>query len=144
MIHLPNDPQRPHRHAASMQLSIVTTHVLKMSAALGPDRLYLLELIRPCFVALRWLQAEKFAEVPRLGELLDETERVVQELAHLGEGQVNWTGGHGPQARCPCCGKKLEADPVDSILACPGCTRESVTVLNRLGSNFEGFGTSAV
>jgi hypothetical protein len=140
------DPRRSHLEAASLQLDLVMEHLQKISCADGPSRLYMLDMIRPCFVALRWLQAEWFADRPQIAGLIAELEQASEELAHLGEGEVNWTSGMQPRARCPVCGQKLAA--AGENLAhqflnkpgrrCPQCLQATVAASNRLRTGLEG------
>jgi hypothetical protein len=127
-----------------MQMNLVTECVFRMSVADGPDRLNILATIQPCFAALRWLQAEQFADQPLLLEIIADVEREAEGLARLGEGEVNWTAGMSPRARCPVCGQKLVSGGGRVGLHCQVCSAGVMTALGRLGSGFEGFGTEGL
>ncbi len=142
MIYLDRDPRRPHVHAAALQMALVRDYLGRISTADGSGRLYMLALLRPCFAALRWLQAERFADQPQLVSLIDDTEREVEELSHLGHGEMNWSGGMSPRVRCPVCGHKLTVAP--ELPECPSCVQLAVAAYNRLASSYEGFGTDSV
>jgi hypothetical protein len=146
MIYGDPDPRQPHLEAAGLQLALVMDHLQKISCADGPSRLHMLDMIRPCFVALCWLQAECFADKPQVAGLIEELEKASEELAHLGGGEVNWTAGMGPRTRCPVCGQKLAAagenlphqylDKPEK--RCPPCLQAAVHAFNRLRTGFEG------
>jgi hypothetical protein len=56
-----DQPQTPHVFAASRQLDLILDYLKRITYADSPGRLWMLEIIRPCFAALRWLQAQRFA-----------------------------------------------------------------------------------
>lgn len=142
MIYLDPDPRRPHVHAASLQMAMVRDYMRAISCADGDSRLYMLAMIRPCFAALRWLQAERFADRAQIASLIDDTEQKAEELAYLGQGEVNWTSGMSPRVRCPVCGQKLTATLGKP--ECSACVQVAISAYHRLASSFEGFGTESI
>ena len=66
----------------------------------------MLEIIRPCFVALRWLQTEQFTNEPDLPARIDELERAAEKLAHMSDGQDR-SPAREIAERCPVCSEPL-------------------------------------
>src|SRR5262245_62122107 len=95
-------PQTPHVFAASRQLDLILDYLKRITYAASKERPHLLEIIRPCFAALRWLQAERFADEPHIAPGIDELERAAERLARLGDGRAEWPAGELPTA-CPRC-----------------------------------------
>jgi len=142
-------PQTPHVFAASRQLDLILDYCKRISYADSKSRLQMLEIIRPCFAALCWLQAQRFADEPYIAAGIDNLERQVERLAGLGSGKASWGGGELP-AKCPVCGEKLtlygvyEPSPglkVPKERWCSPCLGVVMPAMQRVE---EGFGTDAI
>jgi hypothetical protein len=144
-------PQTPHVFAASRQLDLILDYCKRISYADSKVRLDMLEIIRPCFAGLRWLQARRFADAPHIAASIDELERKAEQLARLGGGRAAWVGGELP-AKCPVCEKPLtlygvyEPRPglkVPKERWCSSCLEVVMPAMQRIQSS-EGFGTDAI
>jgi len=145
-------PLTPHVFAASRQLDLIQDYCNRISYADSKGRLDMLAIIRPCFVALRWLQARHFADRPHIAARIDELERKVERLALLGGGKASWPGGELP-SKCPVCGKALtlfgvyEPRPglkVPKERWCSACLEVVMLAMERMRSSEAGFGTEAI
>src|SRR5262245_47823783 len=67
-------PRTPHVFAASRQLDLILDYLKRISCADRKGRLFMLEILRPCFAALRWLQAQRFADEPHVVTGIEELE----------------------------------------------------------------------
>jgi hypothetical protein len=145
-------PQTPHVFAASRQLDLILDYCKRISYAESKGRLDMLEIIRPCFAALRWLQAQRFADMPQIVASIDELEKQVGELAQLGGGRAEWVSVELP-GKCPVCGERLtlygvyEPRPglkVPKERWCSPCLEVVMPALMRVQSTEVGFGTEAI
>src|SRR5688572_1927726 len=100
-------PRTPHVFAASRQLDLILDYLKRISFADSKERLHLLEIIRPCFAALRWLQAQRFADEPHIAAGIGELERAAEQLARLGDGRAEWSADGVLPSRCPVCRQPL-------------------------------------
>lgn len=145
-------PQTPHVFAASRQLDLILDYCKRISYAESKGRLSMLEIIRPCFAALRWLQTQRFADIPQIAGSIDELERQVEALAQLGARRATWVSGRLPST-CPVCGERLtlygvyEPQPglkVPKERWCSPCLEVVMPSLMRVQSSEVGFGTEAI
>jgi hypothetical protein len=145
-------PQTPHVFAASRQLDLIGDYCKRISYADSKGRLDMLKIIRPCFAALRWLQAQRFADEPHIAAGIDELESQADRLARLGDGKADWIGGDLP-AKCPVCGESLTVygvyEPRPGLKVpkerwCSSCMEVVMPALMRLRSSVDGFGTDAI
>jgi hypothetical protein len=145
-------PLTPHVFAAARQLDLIGDYCKRITYADSKERLSLLEIIRPCFVALRWLNAQRFEGSPKIASGIDLLERQAEELARLVGGDVKWAGGELP-AKCPVCGQPLTLhgiyEPWPGLKVpkerwCSPCLELVIPALMRIGSSEEGFGTHAI
>jgi hypothetical protein len=147
-----NHPQTPHVFAASRQLDMILDSCKRISISASKGRLDLLEVVRPCFAALRWLNAERFGASPVIAAGITNLERAAERLARLGDGRVQWPAGEVPSA-CPVCGEPVTTygvyEPRPGLRVprerwCSPCLDVIMPALERLRSGSEGFGTSAI
>lgn len=145
-------PQTPHVFAAARQLDLILDYCKRISYADSKERLFMLEIIRPCFAALRWLQTQRFADEPQIAASINELKRQVQALAQLGTGKAKQVGGDLP-TKCPVCGERLtlygvyEPHPglkVPRERWCDPCLDIIMPALMRVESSNAGFGTDAI
>jgi len=146
-------PQTPHVFAASRQLDLILEYLKRITYAASPGRLQMLEIIRPCFAALRWLQAQRFADEPHIAAGIDELERAAERLAQLGDGRAEWSADDMPPSKCPVCRRSLTThgvyEPwpgfkVPKERWCSPCMDAAMTALERVRSGHDGFGTDAI
>jgi hypothetical protein len=145
-------PQSAHVFAAAKQLDMVRDAARRMTREDARRRIQLLEIVRPCFAALRWLQAQHFADQPALATMVDELAREVEKLAHLADGADEAAAGDGPRARCPACGARLTDGTVylrffrrpTAEWWCCRCLAGVWAALDRVELVEEGFGTDAI
>jgi hypothetical protein len=100
----------------------------------------MLEVIRPAFAALRWLNAMRFEGSAEIAGAIAELERQVEALAGMPLLDPDHRGG--PASRCPACGGKPTSpstyDPVPYCSPCLG------VIMPGLQACREGFGTDAI
>jgi hypothetical protein len=146
-------PRTQHVFAASKQLDLMFDYLKRISYAESKSRLFMLEVIRPCFAALRWLQLERFSDRPHIGAAIDELEQAAEDLAHLGDGAAKWSRYDLPPSHCPVCGYTLHVSPrcemtegvyVPENRTCLPCIEVVYEALRRARSGKLGFGTDAI
>jgi hypothetical protein len=146
-------PQTPHVIAASRQLDLILDYLKRITYADSPGRLSMLEIIRPCFAALRWLQTQRFADKPHIAAGIDELERAADRLAQLGDGRAEWSADGMLPSKCPVCRQPLTTygvyEPRPGLKVpkerwCSLCLEVAMPALQRVGSSHEGFGTDAI
>jgi hypothetical protein len=145
-------PQTPHIFAASNQLDMVLDFCKRISISDSKGRADLVEIVRPYFAALRWLNAERFGNSPNIAAGITELERAAEQLAALGDGKAEWSAGVPPSV-CPVCGVALTTygvyEPRPGLKVpkerwCSPCLGVIMPALERLRSGSEGFGTEAI
>src|SRR3954451_18709605 len=90
-------PQAAHRFAAAIQLDLICDYHKRITTSDRAGRLFKLEIIRPSFVALRWLNAERFEGSPAIAASLAELETKTEELACLGPRETRRWSGDPPE-----------------------------------------------
>src|SRR5262245_61212101 len=103
----------------------------------------MLDVVRPAFAALRWLNRERFDNSPDVASGIDQLEREVEVLVAL---PLRGTGRHVlPASLCPSCGgdptPPTEHSPTPY---CSHCLDIVMPGLDRIRSSEEGFGTDAI
>jgi len=145
-------PQPAHVIGASKQLDMIRSSFSLMSWSDSKSRLFALETIRPCFVALRWIHSRHFSDQPRIASHIDELEGEVEKLAQLGEGLLELLPDEIPPSRCPFCKTRL-GDHTSFFRYfkrpkrgwwCDNCLEGPRRALERVESVEEGFGTEAI
>jgi hypothetical protein len=145
-------PQTPHIFAASNQLDMILNFCKRMSISTGKHRLDMLEIVRPCFAALRWLNSQRFGDSPDIATGTSDLEQAAERLARLGDGKADRPTGVPPSV-CPVCDVKLttygvyEPSPglqVPKERWCSPCLGVIMPALQRLRSSSKGFGTNAI
>ena len=135
-------PQTPLVFAASVQLDMILDYSKKITLSGTTGRRFMLEVIRPAFAALRWLNAERFGASPTITTGIDELERGVETLVGMPLTNPGHRGGPAPQ--CPACGgQPTTPNQYDRTAYCPTCLRAIMPGLTRLRSR-QGFGTDAI
>ncbi len=99
-------PETPHVFAAARQLDLILEYLKKISYSDSQGRLLMMEIIRPCFVALRWLNTNRFGQSPKIAANIDTLEEQAERLSQLGGGRLVQTGPE-PPIHCPVCGKSV-------------------------------------
>jgi hypothetical protein len=141
-------PQTPHVFAASRQLNLILDYLRRITYADNPGRLRMLEIIRPCFAALRWVQTQRFAGEPHIAAGIDELERAAERLAQLGDGRADGVADDMPPSRCPVCRRPLTTsgvyEPRPGLKVpkerwCSPCLEGAMPALQRVQSSHEGF-----
>src|SRR5947209_12283869 len=98
-------PRTAHVFAASWQEDLILDYCKRISLSDRAGRLFMLDVIRPAFVALRWLNATRFGGSPQIADSIDELERQAEALAQLtGKTPDRSIAGH-PE-RCPVCNER--------------------------------------
>lgn len=138
------DLDHPHSaniFAAARQLDLILDCCKQMTLAEGPHRLFVLEIMRPAFAALRWLNEFRFDNSASLAKGVDALESQATALAQL-PSQFPGQRGYGSLAACPVCGKTpRKPDKYDPKPYCPHCLK---VVMPSYGSVSDGFGTEFI
>ena len=137
-------PQTPHVAAASRQLDLILDYCKRITLLSDAgERRFMLEVVRPAFVALRWLAANRFPDHPHIADGLSELERLTEQLVEL---PLLHPGRCGAQAiQCPACGgKPTRPDRFSPAGHCSSCLKVIMPGLDRVQSCEEGFGTDAI
>lgn len=146
-------PQTPHVFAAFRQLGLIHDYLKRISYADRKERLHLLEIIRPCFAALRWLQSHRFTNEPHIAAAIDELEVAAGQLARLADGRAEYSADEMPPSQCPVCRQPLttygEYEPEPGLKVpkerwCSPCLEVAMPAFQRLMDSHEGFGTDAI
>jgi hypothetical protein len=137
-----NHPQTPHIFAASRQEDLILDYCKRVSLSDRRGRLFMLKVLRPAFVALRWLNKVHFGQSPQIAESIDKLERQVEKLAQL-TGKPQFVGDS--LDRCPVCQEpSTKPNMYDSTRYCPKCLEVIMPALIRVRSREYGFGTEAI
>jgi hypothetical protein len=139
-----DDPRTPHIFAASWQLDFILDNVKRISLSDKRSRLFTLEVIRPAFAALRWLNKTRFGQSPKIANNIDELERQTEKLANLSlqcPGQLLL----GYPDNCPVCGEFRQGpNEYDPRPYCSACLDVIMPSLSSVQSCEEGFHTEAI
>jgi hypothetical protein len=136
-------PRTPFVFAASQQLDLIIDYCKRITLSGTSGRLFMLEVIRPAFVALRWLASERFPDSPEIAASVAELEREAEQLAELPLLNPDQSGG--PAERCPACGRPPNApDMYDPTSYCWECLELIRPGLMRVQSDEQGFGTESI
>lgn len=144
-------PRTPAIFDAARQLDLIMDDLKRMTIADRTGRLFLLEMLRPSFAALRWLMAERFEGSPAIAASLAELEAQAEALAALGLREARrWSAD--PPDICPACAEGLTIVPLSRARPrrpptdryCARCLGGSRTALDRVASLEDGFGTMAI
>ncbi len=73
-------PKTPQVFAAARQLDLILEYLRKISYSDSRSRLFMIEVIRPCFVALRWLNTNRFGQSPKIAANIDALEEEAEPL----------------------------------------------------------------
>ena len=76
-------PQTPHVFAAARQEDLILDYCKRITLSDAAGRRFMLEVMRPAFVALRWLNQERFGNSPEITSGIDQLEHEVQALVNL-------------------------------------------------------------
>jgi len=137
-------PRTPYVFAASLQEDFILDYCKRISLSDRDSRLFMLEVIRPAFAALRWLNETRFGGSPQIAKSIDLLERQAENLAQLPESNPARRIAGYPQ-RCPVCNKpQTEPSHYDPTPCCPNCLEIIMPSLIRLRSCEHGFGTEAI
>jgi hypothetical protein len=137
-------PRTPHVFAASRQEDLILDYCKRITLAGAAGRRFMLEVIRPAFAALRWLNKERFGDSLTIASGIDQWEREVEALVGLPLIDPDHCGG--PASRCPACGgKPIPPSKYGSrVPYCSSCLGGMMPGLRRVRSFEEGFGTDAI
>ena len=142
----------PHVFAAAKQLDLILEYLRKISYSASKGRLFMIEVIRPCFVALRWLNTNRFGGSPKIAANINALEEEAERLAQLGEGRLAQMRPE-PPTRCPVCGKSLTTARQGCLglltvspktRYCLNCLGPSLRAYSAVCSIDEGFMTDAI
>lgn len=130
--------------AAARQEDMILEYCKRITLAGEHGRRFMLEVVRPAFAALRWLNRERFGDSVSIVSGIDQLEREVEALATLP--LVNPDHRGGPAALCPACGGKptITPDEYAPTPYCSECLDVIMPGLGRVRSCQEGFGTDAI
>jgi hypothetical protein len=150
-------PKTPHIFAAARQLDVILAYLKQISHSDSQGRLFMMDVIRPCFVALRWLNVHHFGQSPKIAAHIDALEQEAEKLARLGDGRLAQGDGEFP-TRCPVCNKaltitgqrrfglmkRLTGVPEHEERYCWDCLRPAMQAYWRVQSVEDGFATQAI
>jgi hypothetical protein len=100
-------PDAPYIFAASRQLDLIVDYMRRITVSDGQHRRFLLEVVRPCFEALRWIATERFGGDPEAVAALGELEQQAEKLAALGSDKPERITGELP-SDCIVCGRRFD------------------------------------
>jgi hypothetical protein len=145
-------PKTPHVFAAARQLDLILEYVKKISYSESRDRLGMIQIIRPCFVALRWLNTNQFGNSPVIAESIDALEEQADRLAHSGDGGLVQIVTKS-LTRCPVCDTPLTTSRPGCLglflearkeMYCSNCLGPTMKAYTLVCSIEEGFATAAI
>jgi hypothetical protein len=137
-------PQSAHVFAAARQEDLILDCCKVMTLSDANGRRRTLEIIRPAFAALRWLNRERFGNSEQIGAGIDQLEREAESLAALPVTGTRdrWTATF---RQCPACGSEPNAPTqYDPRRYCSKCLDLVMAGLSRIRSLETGFGTDAI
>jgi hypothetical protein len=136
-------PQAPHRFAASKQLDLILDYCKRITLQGESGRRFMLEVARPAFAALRWLNEQHFRGSPDIRDGVNEFEAAAESLVRMP--LVEAEPRQYKFSRCPVCGDSPEGpDKYDPTPYCSRCLYVIIPALSRLRSSDRGFGTEAI
>jgi hypothetical protein len=137
-------PRTPHVFAASRQEDLILDYCKRISLSDKNARLFMLEVIRPAFAALRWLNGNRFGNAAHIAKSVDQLEQQVEKLARLPQRDPHRRIA-GYSERCPVCNEpRTEPYQYDPTPCCPNCLGIIMPSLTRVRSCEHGFGTEAI
>src|SRR5262245_10328470 len=95
-------PQTPHVFAASRQIDLILDYAKRITLSGTAGRQFMLEVIRPAFAALRWLNTARFENAAEITEAITELEQQMEKLVGMQLLDPHHRGG--PASECPACG----------------------------------------
>ena len=137
-------PQTPHVFAAARQEDLILDYCKRITLSDAAGRRFMLEVMRPAFVALRWLNQERFGNSPEITSGIDQLEHEVHVLVNLPASGTRdrWSAMF---VRCPACGSEPRSpDEYDPVRYCSECLNMVMPGLERVRSWETGFGTDAI
>jgi hypothetical protein len=138
MLDLTN-PKSAHIFAASRQLDVILGTCKEITTIQGDRRFFRLEVVRPTFAALRWLNAQRFGNSQSIEEAIDELERQADALAALPTSPAITLAS---PIICPSCGGELtKPHQYNPQPYCSPCLQMIMPSHGRLD---QGFGTWAI
>jgi len=133
----------PHVFAASVQEELILQYGKRITLSGRSRRIFLVEVVRPAFAALRWLANHRFADRPQIADRIAELEQQLEQLAELHLRDEDFT--ELPGANCPVCGGKPTGPNKDNPTPyCMSCLGIIMPGLERVRSGEEGFGTDFI
>jgi hypothetical protein len=137
-------PRTPHVFAASKQLDLILDYCKLITLQdTSAGRQFMLEVIRPAFAALRWLNLERFGGSSEIRSGIDQLELEASALAGL----PSFASGRSKHAktRCPACGDSpTSPSQYDPRSYCRTCLDLIIDGLSRVRSSEGGFGADAI
>ena len=137
-----NDPRALGVFAAAKQEDLILDYCMRITLAGTSARSRMLEMIRPCFAALRWLNKERFGNLQQISSGIADLEAAIESLVRLP--LIDPEPDAVPN-KCPACGRRPTSSSNYSKTAhCPSCLESVMPHLNRIRSCDEGFGTVTI
>jgi hypothetical protein len=112
-----DDPRSASVFAAMRQMMFIEAGCKRVTAEHGDRRRLELEIVRPAFAALRWLNTERFDGSRDIGNAIDKFEKQADDLAAL---QTSPHTSLTSPIVCPACGGELTT-PHDAPAHCQTC-----------------------
>ncbi len=136
-----NHPMAPHRFAATRQEDLILGCCKHMTLEDSFERQFTLDIIRPAFAALRWLNSERFGNSATIKNSIEHLEAEVEKLSKLPLRFSSTT--KETNRRCPHCGSVGRSRPPE-VPYCDKCLGLVRCGLDKVSSLEEGFGTDAI
>ena len=136
----PRSPNAPRRYAASRHIDLILGCSKWMTISDAQMRRAMLEIMRPAFAALRWLNCERFDGSRRIAATIA---RLENEAERLADRPVLYPPvvAEMPPARCPACGEApIPPNEWEKIPYCRSCLDRMPSLMD-IQMVDPGFGT---
>jgi hypothetical protein len=138
----PRSPTAARSYAASRQIGLILGCCKWMTVSDAQQRRAMLEIMRPAFAALRWLNRERFDGSRRIEATINRLEREAEQLAD--RPVVHPPPVAEVPARCPACGEAPRPpDEWEKIPYCSACLDRMPSLLD-IQAIGPGFGTDII
>ena len=135
-------PRTSHIYAASQQIGIILDYAKRITFDNGNSRVFMAQIVAPCFAALRWLNQTRFDASPEIARRIDGLQSAIHELSEL---EAKQRDSPFERNACPVCNNPLtKPSRYDPVPYCPECLDRIIPSLTSLQSCEGGFGTEAI
>lgn len=143
-------PETPYRFAALHQIELIHRFAVCITLGTGATRRQYYGIVEPAFVALRWLNEERFGNNAKILTSLNELDLAIQQLADAQHDDLSIED----QQNCPVCSAPVTEigaiRPVGTSLTvpqsrhCENCFEPITNLLDKLTSATDGFGLEMI